>query len=98
MKTVTTADMRLDWPDLTAGHADLWDGAEVEISGWVTPIEVAERHDYFLLVPQPTCCIGCLPSNPSACIEVFATTAITVPAHSVRLAGRWRRLVDDPTG
>jgi membrane dipeptidase len=98
MKTVTTADMRLDWPDLMTGYADLWDGAEVEISGWVTLIDVAERHGYFLLVPQPACCIGCLPSNPSACIEVFATTAIAVPAHSVRLAGRWRRLVDDPTG
>jgi membrane dipeptidase len=90
--------MRLNWPDLMAGYADLWDGAEVEISGWVTPIDVAERHDYFLLVPQPTCCIGCLPSNPSACIEVFAAIAIAVPAHSVRLAGRWRRLIDDPTG
>ena len=33
----TVADTRLDWPDLMTGHADLWDGAEVEISGWVTP-------------------------------------------------------------
>jgi len=94
----TVADTRLDWPDLITGHADLWDGAEVEISGWVTPIDVAERHDYFLLVPQPACCIGCLPSNPSACVEVFTATAIAVPAYSVRLAGRWRRLVDDPAG
>src|SRR5215831_6180566 len=66
----TAADAQLDWPDLITGHADLWDGAEVEISGWVTPIDVAERHDYFLLVPQPACCIGCLPSNPSAGVEV----------------------------
>jgi membrane dipeptidase len=98
MKKVTTADRRLDWPDLMSGHADLWDGAEVEISGWVTPIDAAERHDYFLLVPESICCVGCSPSNPSACIEVFAATAIAVPAHPVRLAGRWCRLVDDPTG
>ena len=98
MIETTAADTRLDWPDLMTGHADLWDGSEVEILGWVTPIDMAERHDYFLLVPRPACCIGCLPSNPSACIEVFAATAIAVPAYSVRLAGRWRRLVDDPAG
>ena len=86
------------WGDLRTGLADLWDGAEVEISGWVAPFEVAEHHGYFLLVAQPTCCIGCLPSNPSACVEVFAAEPIRPAARPVRLAGRWRRLVDDPAG
>jgi membrane dipeptidase len=59
---------------------------------------VTERCEYFLLVAQPACCIGCLPSNPTACVEVFAAAPIAVPSHSVRLAGRWCRLVDDPAG
>ena len=90
--------VEIHWRDLRTGLADLWDGAEVEISGWVAPIEVTERCDYFLLIEHPTCCIGCLPSNPTACVEVFATEPIAPPARSVRLAGRWRRLVADPAG
>jgi len=90
--------MHLDWPDLTSGRADLLDVAEVEISGWVAPIDVAERHDYFLLLEEPICCLGCLPSSPSACVEVFAAAAIAAPPHSVRLRGQWRRLIDDPAG
>jgi membrane dipeptidase len=90
--------MQIDWPDLTSGRADLLDGAEVEISGWVAPIDAAERHDYFLFVAQPTCCFGCLPTDPSACVEVFAGSAIRPQPQSVRLVGQWRRLVDDPAG
>jgi membrane dipeptidase len=90
--------MRIDWCDLTSGRADLFDDAEVEISGWIAAIDVAEHHDYFLLLEEPICCLGCLPSNPSACVEVFAAAAITAPPRSARLAGRWHRLIDDPAG
>ncbi len=90
--------MQIDWRDLRTGLADLWDGAQVEISGWMAPIDVAERYDYFLLVAQPTCCVGCRPSNPTASFEVFAAEPILSSAHSVRFIGQWRRLVDDPAG
>jgi membrane dipeptidase len=90
--------MQIDWCDLRTGLADLWDGAEIEISGWVAPIDLAERHDYFLLVAEPTCCIGCLPSNPTACVEVFAAAPIPSPARLARLIGRWRRLIGDLAG
>jgi membrane dipeptidase len=90
--------VEIHWRDLRTGLADLWDGAEVEISGWAAPIDIAERHEYFLLVEQPTCCIGCLPSNPTGCVEVFAANPIAPAARPVRLAGQWRRLVDDPAG
>jgi membrane dipeptidase len=90
--------VEIHWRDLRTGLAGLWDGAEVEISGWVAPLEVTDRCDYFLLVAQPACCIGCLPSNPTACVEVFAAEPILPSARAVRLAGRWRRLVDDPAG
>ena len=90
--------VEIHWRDLRTGLADLWDGADVEISGWVAPIEIADRHDYFLLVAQPTCCVGCLPCNPTVCVEVFAAEPIGPESCAVRLAGRWRRLVNDPAG
>jgi membrane dipeptidase len=88
----------ISWSDLTDGRADAFDGAPVVVSGWIAPIDYAERHDYFLLSPNPICCIGCLPNDPHACIEVFADPPITNDGREVRLTGRWRRLVDDPTG
>jgi membrane dipeptidase len=90
--------IHIDWSDLTSGRADLFDGTQVEISGWIAPIDAAGHHDYFLFIAQPSCCFGCLPSDPSACVEVFARSAIPPQRHSVRLAGHWRRLVDDPAG
>jgi membrane dipeptidase len=90
--------VQIDWGDLRTGLADLWDGAEIEIVGWVAPIDVGEHHDYFLLIAEPTCCIGCLPSNPTACVEVFSTEPIASAERPVQLIGRWCRLVDDPAG
>ncbi|HUN47913.1 MAG TPA: membrane dipeptidase [Stellaceae bacterium] len=90
--------MRLDWPGLKDGRADALDGAEVEILGWMAPVEVADVHDYFLLTPEPICCIGCLPSDPTACLEIFAETPLPPRGRPARLVGQLRRLVDDPAG
>ena len=68
--------VEIQWRDLRTGLADLWDGAVVEISGWVAPIEATERCDYFLLLARPACCIGCLPSDPAACVEVSSVVAL----------------------
>jgi len=86
------------WPDLRSGRADRLDGTEVEITGWMAPPEVAERHGYFLLAPEPICCLACLPSDPQACIEVFARTPVPADGRPLRLIGRLIRLVDDPAG
>jgi membrane dipeptidase len=90
--------VELHWHDLRTRLADLWDGAEVEISGWVLPIDGTERHQYFALVAEWTCCVGCLPSDPTARLEVFPAEPVLLPRGLVRLGGRWRRLVDDPAG
>ncbi len=90
--------MSLDWNDLAAGRADALDGSLVEIAGWIAPFAPAERHDYFLLVPEPFCCIGCLPADAGACLEVFACTPLATRSRPVRLVGRLRRLIDDPAG
>jgi membrane dipeptidase len=89
--------MTLDWPDLPL-LADTLDSQRIEVEGWIAPFEVEARHSYFLLVPDMACCIGCRPSDPHNCIEVFAAQPIAPQGTRVRLAGRFHRLIDDPAG
>ena len=88
----------LDWTQIATAAADRLDGAEVELTGFMAPAEPDETHGYFLLLAEPVCCIGCWPKDPLAVVEVFAALPLPAEGRAVRLAGRWRRLVDDPTG
>ena len=90
--------MLLDWPALADGSADAFDGESVEIIGWMAPAEFAPHHDYFLLASEALCCFGCLPSDPGAAIEIFASEPIAIQGRAIRLTGILRRLVDDPAG
>jgi membrane dipeptidase len=90
--------MKIRWPDLGSDRADLADGADVEISGWPATVLAIERAGYFLLAPEPTCCVGCIPSDPLACIEVFAASPISLQHGELRLRGTWRSLHDDDLG
>jgi membrane dipeptidase len=89
----------LDWPQLAGGEDGCPQDAAVEIAGWMAAVEGSERHDHFLLTPEPVCCWSCLPTDPQRCIEVFAREALPWSSSPVRLRGRWHRLADgDPTG
>jgi len=90
--------MLVDWGDVSTCRADEWDGAQIAITGWIAPLECEDSYTYFLLAPEPVCCRGCLPSDPLACIEVFARRPIPAPRQAVRLIGEWHLLRDDPTG
>jgi len=90
--------MLVSWPELASAAADALDGGEIELVGWMAPAEIAERHDYFLLVPEPICCIGCLPRDPLRAVEVFARAGIASQGRPVRLVGRLRCLDGDPAG
>ncbi len=88
------ASSPLAWQSLIAAA----DGAVVEIEGWMAPIEFDATHRYFFLVPELSCCVGCLPQDPAGAVEVFARQPIAIHAGPVRLRGTWRRLKDDPNG
>ncbi len=90
--------MLVSWSELASGRADAMDGAAVELIGWMAPPDIADRHAYFLLAPEPICCLGCLPRDPLRCVEVFARRPIPASGRPVRLAGRLRCLTDDPAG
>src|SRR5690348_7657668 len=90
--------MALEWMWLGTQAADALDGTRIEVAGWMAAAELADAHDYFLLTPDPMCCIGCLPSDADSTIEVFARAPIASRGRKLRLQGRFHRLVDDPTG
>jgi membrane dipeptidase len=89
-----TVPSPLDWQSLATAA----DGATVEIEGWMAPLEFDAAHAYFFLVPELSCCLGCLPRDPARAIEVFAAMPIAIQAGPLCLRGIWRRLDNDPNG
>lgn len=90
--------MRVEWSEIGDGRTDRHDGASVTLTGWPFIASDAAEASYVLLAPEPACCRGCLPSDPSATVEVFAAAPIPVAGTPVTLRGTWRRLHDDPLG
>ena len=68
---------------------------EAQIDGWIAPFEPAAQSSYFALVDDLPCCVGCIPRDVRARVEVFAMAPIAVTGERVRLAGRLRALPDD---
>src|SRR5262245_17674766 len=80
--------MKLHWNDLGTARADLADGEWVEITGWPSTALPATSADYFHLTAEPNCCVGCLPANPLAVVEVFAKRQIEFPMGARRMVAR----------
>jgi membrane dipeptidase len=87
-----------DWPSIESGAASQWDGALVAISGWMVPVGAARASRYFLLVAECPCCAGCLPGDPSNCIELMTAKALPASVQRVDLVGRWEALRNDSAG
>ena len=72
---------------------------DVQIDGWIAPFEPAAAASYFALVADRPCCVGCLPRDARARIEVFAGAPVAITGERMRFAGRLRALPDDdPSG
>ncbi|HYM31971.1 MAG TPA: membrane dipeptidase [Candidatus Cybelea sp.] len=98
MRRAILRRMLLRWDDVASGRADNAHGHMVEIIGWMAVADVAEAHSYFLLTPEPMCCIGCLPGDPRHCIEVFSAVPLRSDGEPLHLRGKLARLTDDPAG
>ncbi|GGF45112.1 hypothetical protein GCM10011611_59450 [Aliidongia dinghuensis] len=86
----------VDWTEIATAAADRLDGREVELMGFMAPPEPNDRHDYFLLLAEPMCCVGCWPRDPLAAVEVFTAEAVPAEGCAVRLVGRWHRQRGEP--
>lgn len=91
--------MQIDWPIIRSGAADSWHGTNVELTGWMIPLDPqAEAVDYFLLSADEPCCGGCVPRNPLTSVEVQMARPVAPRAEALTLRGRLLRLLDDPAG
>lgn len=82
----------LSWHDLAAGA----DASAVSIDGFAPTALLTTRH--FVLLPEPSCCSGCVPTNRLATVEVLATSPVPLRGQPLRLAGRWRIARDETEG
>lgn len=89
--------MRLSWRDLGTPRADRAHGKAVELSGFPVTALPRPTADHFLLLAEPGCCQGCVPTNPLAVIEVVADQPLKLGNGAVRLTGTWH-VADDPEG
>lgn len=90
--------MRIDWTDLRTPCAARLHGTIVDIEGWIAADDPIRARDHFALTGEPSCCVGCLPRDPLARMEVFATAPVTPDASGVRLSGRLICLDGDEAG
>jgi membrane dipeptidase len=55
--------MQMKWQDLGTGLADAADDATIELAGFVATALPGDRISHCLLVPEPSCCVGCVPRD-----------------------------------
>lgn len=81
--------MRLSWNDLGKRRADRANGTRVEITGFAPGAGAWGSRDRFLLMAEPGCCVGCVPDNPLAVVEVTAREPLSIGNGALRLIGTW---------
>lgn len=85
--------MLLDWLDIAEGRLPR-DGTTVEIAGWPLAGAFDDETDRFVLLAEPACCAGCLPSHPLAALEVETLRPIGTRDGRLRLRGLWASRID----
>ena len=74
------------------------DGQEVQVMGFLFPLEGGLRHARFLLTAWPPSCPFCLPAGPSQMVEVFCEEPVDFSEGAILMAGTLSVLEDDPSG
>jgi hypothetical protein len=74
------------------------DGQEVQIMGFLYPLEGGVSHARFLLTAWPPSCPFCLPAGPSQMVEVLCEEPIEFGEGAILMAGTLSVLEDDPSG
>jgi len=89
---------RLDWTAIATADADRLDGTDVEIIGFMAAAEPDDSHDYFLLLAEPVCCIGCWPNDPWPWSRCSPPRRWRPRGGRCGWPGAGAVLVDDPAG
>jgi len=82
------------FPDAIAGL----DRKQVKVQGFMLPLDVGEKHAFFILSAVPPTCAFCMPGGPDAVVEVRAKRPLAYTDNAVSVTGTLSVLKDDPTG
>jgi hypothetical protein len=74
------------------------DGQDVQIMGFLYPLEGGMTHERFLLTAWPPSCPFCLPAGPSQMVEVLCEEPVEFGEGAILMAGTLSVLEDDPSG
>jgi uncharacterized protein len=74
------------------------DQKEVKVQGFMLPLDVGEKHAFFILSAVPPTCSFCMPGGPDAVVEVRAKRPLAYTDNAVTVTGKLSVLKDDPTG
>ncbi|HWM44329.1 MAG TPA: DUF3299 domain-containing protein [Burkholderiales bacterium] len=74
------------------------DQREVKVQGFMLPLDMGEKHAFFILSAVPPTCSFCMPGGPEAVVEVRAKRPLAYTDNAVTVTGKLSVLKDDPTG
>ena len=74
------------------------DSKEVQLQGFMMPLEAGKKHKRFLLSANVPSCPFCLPGGAESLIEVLCKDAIVFKMEPIVISGKFSVLKDDPSG
>ena len=70
-------------------------GKEINVQGFMLPLESTAKHSHFLLSRSAPTCSFCMPGEPNEIFEVFATKPVTYTDGMLNISGKLE-LMNDP--
>jgi hypothetical protein len=74
------------------------DSNEVQLQGFMMPLEAGKKHRRFLLSANVPSCPFCLPGGAESLVEVLCKHAIVFKMEPIVISGKFSVLKDDPSG
>jgi len=81
-----------------SGNILALDKKEVQLQGFMMPLDMGEKQKRFILTGLPPSCAFCLPGGPDSMVEVHAKTPIKYGFEPIVLTGKLAVLKDDSAG
>ena len=74
------------------------DKRDVNIQGFMIPLDMGDKQTRFLLSAVPPHCSFCMPAGPDAVVEIIARTPVKFAFEPIVVSGRFAVLKDDANG
>ena len=74
------------------------DQREVKVQGFMLPLDMGEKHAFFILSAVPPTCGFCMPGGPETVVEVRAKRPVAYTEAPVTVSGKLSVLKAEPSG